>query len=68
MSVKTVLGIVLFLCGCGKLNCFGEELPRISDFLSQSQASKYYGGLLPIYEIGDRYYWQIADTLYGRDF
>lgn len=50
MSVKTVLGIVLFLCGCGKLNCFGEELPRISDFLSQSQASKYYGGLLPIYE------------------
>ena len=23
---------------------------------------------MPIYEIGDRYYWQIADTLYGRDF
>ena len=27
-----------------------------------------YPGLINIFEVGDRYYWQVADSLYGRDF
>ena len=68
MRVKTFIGVLLLLCV--RVNGFGEELPKISDFLNHNynQNSRCYEGLLSIYEIGNKYYWQIVDSLYGRDF
>ncbi len=70
MHIKIFIGLFWLLCVVGRSSSYGKELPGIAEFFQQQsdRSPICYNGILPVYEVAHKYYWQIADTLCGRDF
>ncbi|NCE73147.1 zinc-dependent metalloprotease [Odoribacter sp. Z80] len=66
--VVSVLVVSFLVCaGKGKAEERGEGV-SVKEFFLSADSVKCHPGLLNVFESGGHYYWQIADSLCGRDF